>query len=651
MENRQVSIVRLTIKALLLALAGSHLYFALMGYPGPYYLRGYHVAMGLGLVYLTANWRGQRVDRPSLLNAGLAIAVFLAALYPAINIDYVQQRFMYVDDLTRWDLVVGTALVLLVLEGTRRMLGPALPLTAIAFIVFSLTATKTPYPLLIEQLFLTTDGIFGIPVAVSATFMVLFIVFGAMVERMGVGQLFMDFAIALTGRQAGGPAKVACITSGLFGSVSGSAVANVMTTGAFSIPLMKRIGFKPSFAASVEAVSSTGGQIMPPVMGAAAFVMAEYLGVSYLTVAALALMPAVLYYVAVFASIHFEAKRLNIGTVPEDQQVPLRKVLFDSGHMFVPLAVIVGVLLLGYSAPYAALCGIASIIPTALLRKTTRHYVTVENTLTSLENGARNALPIAAATACAGIVVGTINISGIGLTFSNFVISAANETLLIALLLSMVAGIILGMGMPTTPAYIVQVALMVPALVGLGVQVEAAHLFVFYFAILSAITPPVAMAVYAANALAGARVWESSIKAVKLGVTGFIIPFLFVYEPAILLQGDPLYVAAAVAQAMLGVIVLAATLHGYLLAPLRPWHKAHSFSRDPGTCLSRLAGLRPGRRSPADRHRPSTHEGTCAGKDRARMTAARSDSAMPRVRTQQSGLLACRCARPLTKVQ
>ncbi len=574
MLRDQRDIVGLLIKGLLLAFAISHLYFALMGYPGPYLLRGYHVALGLCLVFLTVTWNGDKVGRPNLINVLLGLAVAFAALYPAINLEYVELRFMYVDPLSHWDLIVGTALVVLVLEGTRRMLGPALPIAALGFMVFALVATQTSYEVLVEQLFLTTDGIFGIPVAVSATYMVLFIVFGALVERMGVGQLFMDFAIALTGRQVGGPAKVSCITSGLFGSVSGSAVANVMTTGAFSIPLMKRIGFKPSFAASVEAVSSTGGQIMPPVMGAAAFVMAEYLGVSYLTVAALALAPAVLYYVAVFAAIHFEAKRLDIGTVPKDQQVPLGKVLKDRGHMFLPLVIIIGVLLLGYSAAFAALCGIAAILPSALLRKTTRHHVTLSNTLAALEKGARNSLAIVAATACAGIVVGAINISGIGLGFSNFVISAAGDTLVVALLLSMLAGVILGMGMPTTPAYIVQVALLVPALVKLGVQPEAAHLFVFYFAILSAITPPVAMAVYAANALAGAKVWESSIKAVKLGLPGFIIPFLFVYEPAILLQGDALHVTLALAQAVLGVVVLAAALHGYLFAPLKTWHKA-----------------------------------------------------------------------------
>lgn len=565
------------IRSLLLLLAGCHLYFAVVGYPGPYILRGFHVGLSLCLVYMTTTWKGATDGPPSLLNLLLGGIVLLAALYPAINLDYVETRFMYVDDLTDMDMVTGIVLVLLVLEGARRMLGPALPLAAIGFMAYALLGTQTTGQVFVEQMFLTTDGIFGIPAAVSATYIVLFILFGSLVERMGIGQLFMDFAIALTGRQVGGPAKVSCVTSGFFGSVSGSAVANVMTTGAFSIPLMKRIGFRPSFAASVEAVSSTGGQIMPPVMGAAAFVMAEYLSVSYLTVAALAITPAVLYYVAVFASIHFEAKRLNIGAVPKEEQIPLAKVMRDSGHMFIPIVVIVGVLLSGFSAPYAALWGIISVFPTALLRKTTRHYVNIPNILAAFEGGARNVLTIAAAVACAGIVVGSINISGIGINFSNFVISAANDTLLYALLLSMIAGVILGMGMPTTPAYIVQVALLVPALVKLGVQVEAAHLFVFYFAILSAITPPVAMAVYAANAIAGGSIWEASASAVKLGATGFMIPFLFVYEPAILLQGDPLHVTLSLAQALLGILMLAASLQGYLNFKLIKWQQTVLF--------------------------------------------------------------------------
>lgn len=573
-----VSAFGLLVRAALIGMALYHLYVAFAGSPGPYMLRGIHVGLTLCLVFLTVNIRSRVIERPAVYDMVLAAVVLLAALYPVLNLDYVQARFIYVDPLTTTDMVVGTVLVLLVLEAARRLLGPALPLTAIAFMAYGFFATSTLPSVILEQLFLTTEGIFGIPIAVSATYMVLFILFGALVERMGVGQLFMDFAVAVTGRQAGGPAKVSVITSGLFGSVSGSAVANVMTTGTFSIPLMKRMGFRAPFAGAVEAVASTGGQIMPPVMGAAAFVMAEYLGVGYLTVATFAIAPAALYYVAVFAAVHFEAKRLNIGSVPKEDQVPIGKVLRERGHLFLPLVIIVGVLLMGYSAPFAALCGIGSVIPSAAMRKSTRHYVTVANVLKALEDGARNVLSIAAACACAGIVVGVIDITGLGLSFSNFVISAAQNTLLPALLLSMVAGIILGMGMPTTPAYIVQVALLVPALVKLGVQVEAAHLFVFYFAILSAITPPVAMAVYAANTLSQARIWPSSWAAVKLGATGFIVPFMFVYEPTILLQGEWTRIVFVLVQATFGVVILAASLHGYLYGRMTRWQQPILFA-------------------------------------------------------------------------
>ena len=567
LTDKMPVIVRIA-RLLLIGMASWHLYVAFAGPPNPYIMRGVHVALALLLIYMTVDRKGLRADMPRWYDLVFGVVAFLAALYPSLNLDYITQRFLYVDPLMPTDIVVGLVLVVLLLEATRRVLGPMLPITAIAFIAYGLMFTSTLPSVILEQLFMTTEGIFGIPVAVSATYMVLFILFGSLVEKMGVGQLFMDFAVALTGRQVGGPAKVACVTSGMFGSVSGSAVANVMTTGTFSIPLMKRMGFKPAFAGAVEAVASTGGQIMPPVMGAAAFVMAEYLGVGYLTVAKYALAPAILFYVALFAAVHFEARRKGIGSVPKEDQVPLKVVLTERGHLFLPLVIIVTVLVMGYSAPYAALCGILSVVPVAAMRRTTRHYVTVENILEALEGGARNVLAIAAACACAGIVVGVIDITGLGLTFSNFVIEAAQDRLIFALLLSMVAGIILGMGMPTTPAYIVQVALLVPALVKLGVQVEAAHLFVFYFAILSAITPPVAMAVYAANTLSQAKIVEASWAAVKLGATGFIVPFMFVYEPAILMQGDILRIAIVITQATIGVILLAAALQRYFFGRL-----------------------------------------------------------------------------------
>ncbi len=426
---------------------------------------------------------------------------------------------------------------------------------------------------LMEQMYLGTEGIFGIPVSVSATYVMLFILFGAMVERTGTGKLFMDFALALTGHTTGGPAKVACITSGLFGTVSGSAVANVMTTGAFTIPLMKRLGYRPAFAGAVEAVASTGGQIMPPIMGAAAFVMAEFLGVSYLTVAAYALIPAVLYFLAVFLAVHFEAKRTGMKGLPKADLPRLGLVLKEQGHLFLPLVVIVGALVAGYSAPFSALCGIASVLVAAGLRKSTRHYLTPLNIIEGLVSGARNTVSVALACGCAGIVIGVISLTGLGIEFTSLVLAASQNHLVLALILTMVAGIILGMGMPTTPAYIVQVALLVPALVKLGIVVEAAHMFTFYFAILSAITPPVALAVYAANGLSNAGLWETGIAALKLGATGYIVPFMFVFGPSLLMIGEPFTIFTTAVTAILGVICLSAGLAGYLLAPLPFWQR------------------------------------------------------------------------------
>jgi TRAP transporter 4TM/12TM fusion protein len=290
-----VRAVRLAIAAVALAMAVYHLWVAFVGPPNALVLRSVHVGFALTLAFLTFGWRPQAErERPGPWDLTLIALAIAASAYPVLYLDYLLTRIYYVDDPTTLDVILGYAMVLLVLEATRRVVGLALPLTAAAFIVYALAFGGQGWLILIDQLYLTTEGIFGIPAGVSATYVILFIIFGALVERTGTGRLFMDFALALTGHQVGGPAKVACVTSGLFGTVSGSAVANVMTTGTFTIPLMRRIGYRPAFAGSVEAVASTGGQIMPPIMGAAAFVMAEFLGVSYLHVAAAALIPAVL---------------------------------------------------------------------------------------------------------------------------------------------------------------------------------------------------------------------------------------------------------------------------------------------------------------------------------------------------------------------
>jgi TRAP transporter 4TM/12TM fusion protein len=557
-----------------LAMSVFHLAIAWYGPPDALTLRSVHLGFALVLAFLMLppTHRG-KADSPKALEYLLIAIGVVVCGYLVVEQEYIVNRMIYVDALRPIDWVFSVTTVLLVLEATRRAVGWTLPVTAVAFLVYGLTIGGADLRQMTEQMYLGTEGIFGIPLYVSATYVMLFILFGALVERTGTGQLFMDFAMSLTGHSAGGPAKVSCITSGMFGTVSGSAVANVMTTGTFTIPLMKRIGYKPAFAGAVEAVASTGGQIMPPIMGATAFIMAEFLGISYLSVAAFALLPAVLYYIAVFMTVHFEAKRTNMHGLPRSELPKLGKVLRERGHLFLPLVVIVATLLIGYSAPFAALCGIASVIPTALLRKSTRQYVHLENIVTALEVGARNTVTVALSCACAGIVIGVIFMTGLGLEFTDLVLEAAGNHMMIALVLTMFAGILLGMGMPTAPAYIMQTALLVPALVKLGVIVEAAHMFVFYFAILSAITPPVALAVYAANGISRANLWDSSVAALRLGATGYIIPFMFVFGPSLLFIGSIGLIIQTVITAVVGVVCLAAGLSGYLLHRAVAWER------------------------------------------------------------------------------
>jgi TRAP transporter 4TM/12TM fusion protein len=341
---------------------------------------------------------------------------------------------------------------------------------------------------------------------------------------------------------------------------------------------MKKIGYRPAFSGAVEAVASTGGQILPPIMGAAAFVMAEMMAVSYITVISMAMVPALLYFVAVFLAVHFEAKRTGLRGLPKPDLPRLSKVLKTRGHQFIPLLIIIGVLIAGFSPPYAALCGLLSVLPVALLGKTTRREISWKTFTDAMVIGIRNTLIVSSACASAGIVIGVISQTGLGIEFTQLVASGFTENYLIfALILTAVAGILLGMGLPTTPAYIVQAALLAPALVNLGIPRESAHLFVFYFAILSVITPPVAISLYAANGLSGAGLWESGLAAVKLAATGYIIPFMFVFAPSLLLIGTWHDILWSVSTALIGVICLAASLHGYLLRNLYFWSRVILF--------------------------------------------------------------------------
>jgi len=549
-----------------------HMYVIAFGPPQALIFRGTHLAFAMVLVFLAfplAPGPGRRWSRwvDLVLFAGAALG--LGHMF--INYDYFITRIIYIDDLTVLDAVAGTALVVVLLEVTRRMIGLALPITALVFISYALFISGMRPLELLDQLYMTTEGIFGSTLGVSAAYVTIFVVFGSFMERTGTGQLFMDFALALTGRQAGGPGKVSVVSSSLFGTISGSAVANVMVDGPITIPLMKRSGFRPPFAAGVEAVASTGGQIMPPIMGAAAFVMAEFLAVSYFQVTVWALIPSVLYYVACFGAVHFEAKRMGLVGLPAHEVPRLGQVLRERGHLFIPVVIILGGMMAGYSAPYCALAGTLACFPVAMLRANTRAGLRWGLVIEALDDGARNTLAVAMACACAGLVIGSITLTGLGLTFTNWIIGLAQNSLLLALVLTAVAGIILGMGMPTTPAYIVMVSLMVPAIMKLGVIEPAAHMFAFYFAILSAITPPVALAVYAAASLAKADLWASGWAAVRIGAAGFIVPFMFVYEPALLMIGSWSDIVPACGTAVVGCLALAAGLQQFLVRRNRPW--------------------------------------------------------------------------------
>ncbi|MBU1743614.1 MAG: TRAP transporter permease, partial [Proteobacteria bacterium] len=571
-------ILKMGVLVLAVGMSVYHLTVAYLGPPEAFFFRGAHLLLALVLTFLIHPGLRRRSARPGLLDYLFVILTLVTIGYLWLNVGYLYDRFVYVDDLRTMDLIFGTIFIILVLEATRRVIGLALPITALFFVAYALFIARVRPESVIEINYLTTEGIFGIPLNVSATFVILFILFGAFVERSGTGKLFMDFALSLTGHAVGGPAKVAIITSGMFGTISGSAVANVMTTGTFTIPLMMRLGYRPAFAGAVEAVASTGGQILPPIMGAAAFVMAEFLGVSYLAVAGYALLPALLYYSAVYAAVHFEAKRTGMMGLPREELPKLGAVLKERGHLFIPLLIIIGVLIAGYSAPYAALLGIASVVPVAMLRKSTRPEITVKMIISSLEAGALNTLAIAMACACAGIVIGSIAQTGLGLSFTGIVLNVAQEHLIPALMLTMIAGIILGMGLPTTPAYIIQVALLVPALIKLGIVPAAAHLFVFYFAILSCITPPVALAVYAATGISRSALWETGWAAVKLGATGYIVPFMFAFSPSLLMIGSWTRVGLAVVTALIGVICLAGSLHKYFLNHMVLWERVVLFA-------------------------------------------------------------------------
>jgi TRAP transporter 4TM/12TM fusion protein len=474
-----------------------------------------------------------------------------------------------------YDLWMGGLIIVLVLECTRRLIGPALPLIALAALAYTRYGDLIPgqwghYPIDMEMIvryqYLTMEGLFGIPLGVSASFIFIFILFGAFLVASGTGEFFIKFANSLAGHLRGGPAKVAVFSSAFFGSISGSAVANVVSTGSYTIPLMKEIGYRKRFAAAVEAVSSTGGQFAPPVMGAAAFIMADMLGVPYLEVVKAAIIPAGLYFFALFWMVHMEALKLDLRGMERSQLPRFWPVLLSGGHLMLPAFLLVGLLAMGYSPMKCGLWATVAVWVVSAMKKATR--MGFGQVLKAMENGAKGCLEVALACACAGIVIGCVTQTGLGLMFSGLVLDAAGGHLLLSLVMVMISSLILGMGLTTSAAYILTVILGGPVLIEMGIHPLAAHMFVFYYACLSTITPPVALAAFAAAAIAGSKPFPTGFESMRLAAVAYLVPFFFVYSPVLIWKGSWVEIVMATVTATFGTLALGSAMMGFMLKRL-----------------------------------------------------------------------------------
>jgi len=596
----------LFIASALVVMSVYHFYASGFGLIRELLHRGIHLSFVLGLVFLLFSWRKTemgyvapaawyRFNGVSILDIVFAILAVGASLYlPLLPPEIVAER---VGNPSQSDVFMGTALLVLVLEAARRSIGPTLPIISLIFIGFAIFGPLAPGALkhggtswlgLINHLYMTNQGIYGIAIGVMAQYVFLFILFGVLATRIGLGQLFIDLAMVIAGRYSGGPAKVSIFSSAFMGTISGSSIANTVTTGALTIPAMKKVGYPPHFAAAVEATSSTGGQITPPILGAAAFIMVEYLEIPLRDVLAAALFPALLHYFGIFIMVHLEAKKLGLRGLKASELPKMGIVLRQHWLSVIPLVILVYMILSGRTPDFAAVYGIIACVVVGFLNPVNR--LTITDLWNSLAAGAKNTLAVGAAAACVGIIVGVVTLTGVGFRLGYVVVQTATDlgetisniyplsyfsvtqwALFMSLVLIAIACIIMGAGIPTTATYIILVAVAAPALAQLQVEPLVAHFFVFYYGVLADITPPVALAAYAAAGIAGSNPFKTGNTAFRLGIAKAVVPFVFVYSPALLLVSDGFTWSAfaiTLLGAMLGIAALGTAFAGYFIAPL-----------------------------------------------------------------------------------
>ncbi|WP_337998108.1 TRAP transporter fused permease subunit [Oleispirillum naphthae] len=570
----------------LVVVGAFHLYVAYFGSYEAYLQRTIHLTLLLPMAFFLYPIRkgspglAGRIPFYDFILAGMSV---LPGIYGIIYYEEISTRIRQVDPLTQTQIVLGVVLLLALLEATRRTVG--WPLTILAFFFTSYMYLGQYYPgvmrsspfgfeEVVEQIYLSDEGIFSMPLGVSATFIAIFLIFSGFVEKSGLGDYFKSLAEAFAGRAMGGPAKISVIASCLFGSISGSAVANVYSTGAFTIPLMKRIGYPAYFAGAVEAVASAGGQIMPPLMGAGAFIMAAFLAVPYSGIITAALLPALLYYFAVFMMVHFMAIKSGMR-VMDDEDIPNKGAVLKKSYMALPIVVLAAFLFGGNSAMMAGFLSIVTAWGVSMFNPGGRMFL--REVMDALYIGMKNLVMICIACAAAGLVIGSVAMTGIGFKFVGAITLLSGSQPLVAVFLIIIVSVILGMGLPTTSAYILAAALCVPVMTKFGFTGISAHMFVFYYAILSNITPPVALAAYAASSISGAPPNKTGFTAMGLGIIAFIIPIFFLYNNAYLLQGDKTNVALAIVSGVAAVLFVAAAMIGHIKQPLVWWKRVAFF--------------------------------------------------------------------------
>jgi len=572
-------------------------------------VRSVHLAFALCLSFLIFSYRKKnRGNKVPIYDMILAIVGTYVALYITLNWSALLHRAAV--GYTTMDYVISGLGIAFLLEATRRVINPALVIIAILFILYAKFGSIIPGPLscpeyswkqVLEHLYLTKEGIFGIPLTVSAQFVVLFIVFGAFLAKTGAGKFFIDFAFALTGRGVGGPAKAAVVSSALMGTVSGSSVANTTTTGVFTIPLMKKVGYKPEFAGGVEPAASTGGQIMPPIMGAAAFVMAEFLGVPYTRIILAGIFPAILYFVGVYIAVDFEARKTGLRGLSKEETPNIIEVIKSGWYYVIPIFLIIYLLVTGYTPMLAVVYSIFSVILIFIIKsiydnlrrpreeKLTANQLTKHIAVTfvnALSDGGKGTITVALACASAGIIVGVVTLTGLGFKIGALALSISGGYLLPILFLTMIASLLLGMGVPTTANYIITATVAAPAILifmaaqaglpmreFLALNPEAAlpaHMFAFFFGVAADITPPVALAAYAGSAIAGSEPMKTAVNAFKIGIGQYIIPFIFIYTPVLLFCGlgssqSILHLAAILLFSVLAIVAINGGTIGYLI--------------------------------------------------------------------------------------